>query len=56
MRGSLCTEELLKSGYAVIFLYRKGSIFPFTSKIYNDLFNNPIDALNNKYDNEDKNI
>ncbi len=30
-RGALSTEILLKSDYKVIFLYRKGSIFPFTS-------------------------
>eukprot|EP00931_Biecheleriopsis_adriatica_P039659 TRINITY_DN22668_c0_g1_i3.p1 TRINITY_DN22668_c0_g1~~TRINITY_DN22668_c0_g1_i3.p1 ORF type:complete len:319 (-),score=63.83 TRINITY_DN22668_c0_g1_i3:70-1026(-) len=32
-RGALCTEEFLKEGYAVIFLHRKGSNFPFATNL-----------------------
>jgi len=29
LRGAICAEYFLRNGYAVLFLYRKGSCFPF---------------------------
>jgi len=44
-RGALCTESLLKSGYAVIFLHRRGSNFPFATHVVKMLQDNPLQLL-----------
>jgi phosphopantothenate-cysteine ligase len=41
-RGAYSAECFLAKGYRVIFLYRKGSIFPFTKSLRNQ-FNNGFD-------------
>lgn len=44
-RGALCTEEFLKSGYAVIMLYRSGSNFPFLTELNSQLRTDPVKLL-----------
>eukprot|EP00933_Yihiella_yeosuensis_P074050 TRINITY_DN82888_c0_g1_i1.p1 TRINITY_DN82888_c0_g1~~TRINITY_DN82888_c0_g1_i1.p1 ORF type:complete len:334 (+),score=63.33 TRINITY_DN82888_c0_g1_i1:78-1079(+) len=44
-RGALCTEELLKAGYSVIFLHRKGSNFPFVTDLVKQLQQKPTDLI-----------
>ena len=40
-RGALCCENLIRKGYAVIFLHRRGSTFPFAVDICAALRNDP---------------
>lgn len=44
-RGALCTEEFLKAGYAVVFLYRHGSNFPFLTNVTRLLQEDPVSFL-----------
>eukprot|EP00927_Polykrikos_kofoidii_P043091 TRINITY_DN37152_c0_g1_i1.p1 TRINITY_DN37152_c0_g1~~TRINITY_DN37152_c0_g1_i1.p1 ORF type:complete len:347 (+),score=64.94 TRINITY_DN37152_c0_g1_i1:54-1043(+) len=44
-RGSLCTQELLSAGYAVVFLHRKGSNFPYLTDVVGKLTNSPMGLL-----------
>ena len=45
-RGARCCEELLRAGYAVIFLHRRGSAFPFVIDMCTALRENPTSFLN----------
>ncbi|CAK9061408.1 unnamed protein product [Durusdinium trenchii] len=47
-RGALCTQEFLEAGYAVIFLHRKGSNFPYATEIVKKLNQAPLDLLEDK--------
>ncbi|CAL1143717.1 unnamed protein product [Cladocopium goreaui] len=44
-RGALCTQEFLEAGYAVIFLHRKGSNFPYATEIVKKLNEAPLELL-----------
>eukprot|EP00931_Biecheleriopsis_adriatica_P039657 TRINITY_DN22668_c0_g1_i1.p1 TRINITY_DN22668_c0_g1~~TRINITY_DN22668_c0_g1_i1.p1 ORF type:complete len:331 (-),score=68.11 TRINITY_DN22668_c0_g1_i1:70-1062(-) len=44
-RGALCTEEFLKEGYAVIFLHRKGSNFPFATNLVKQIHEAPLELI-----------
>eukprot|EP00440_Ansanella_granifera_P055554 gb/GFBE01060220.1/.p1 GENE.gb/GFBE01060220.1/~~gb/GFBE01060220.1/.p1 ORF type:complete len:329 (+),score=76.03 gb/GFBE01060220.1/:1-987(+) len=44
-RGALCTQEFLGAGYAVVFLHRKGSNFPFATELVKKLNEAPVDLL-----------
>ena len=35
-RGAAMVEQLLEAGYAVVFLHRKGSQFPFLRRLFED--------------------
>ena len=40
-RGARCVENFLKNGYAVIFLHRSGSAFPFITNLSSQLRREP---------------
>ena len=44
-RGALCCENLIGKGYAVIFLHRRGSAFPFMVDVCSALRNDPLGLL-----------
>jgi phosphopantothenate---cysteine ligase (ATP) len=48
-RGALCTEELLRSGYAVVFLHRKGSNFPFLTDLVKQVQDTPTELIHERY-------
>ena len=45
-RGARCVENFLKSGYAVIFLHRSGSAFPFITNVSSQLRKEPEGLYN----------
>lgn len=53
-RGALCTEELLKAGFSVVFLHRKGSNFPFLTDIVSKLHDSPLDLVRSRAGGLDK--
>jgi len=44
-RGANCSEELINANYAVIFLYRNGSNFPFLTKTVRMMQERPLDFI-----------
>jgi phosphopantothenate-cysteine ligase len=46
-RGALCSEQLLKSGYAVILLHRQGSSFPFLRRALDRFQQSPVSVAAN---------
>lgn len=44
-RGALCTEAFLRHDYAVVFLHRKGSNFPFLTHVVKNLNDDPLRCL-----------
>ena len=54
-RGARCCEELLRQGYAVIFVHRKGSAFPFAIDISTALREDPRSLLGDRYAKTDQN-
>jgi phosphopantothenate---cysteine ligase (ATP) len=48
-RGARCCEELLRGGYAVIFMHRQGSAFPFATDLCSALRENPMTLLNGSF-------
>ena len=45
-RGARCVENFLRNGYAVIFLHRSGSAFPFLTNISSQLRQKPSELYN----------
>jgi phosphopantothenate---cysteine ligase (ATP) len=45
-RGARCAEELLRAGYAVVFLHRRGSVYPFAIDLCNMLRDDPSSIIN----------
>ena len=44
-RGAASVECFLSLGYAVLFIYRSGSVFPFTKTIRSDIASNVGESL-----------
>lgn len=44
-RGALCAESFLSSGYAVVFLHRRGSNFPFATETTKALQEDPLGLI-----------
>eukprot|EP00929_Paragymnodinium_shiwhaense_P032586 TRINITY_DN18031_c0_g1_i3.p1 TRINITY_DN18031_c0_g1~~TRINITY_DN18031_c0_g1_i3.p1 ORF type:complete len:329 (+),score=44.03 TRINITY_DN18031_c0_g1_i3:77-1063(+) len=44
-RGALCTEQFLRAGYAVLFLHRTGSNFPYLTEMVQKLRSDPVSLL-----------
>lgn len=48
-RGARCCEELLRAGYAVIFVHRRGSAFPFAIDLCSALRDDPMSFVKGRH-------